>query len=117
MKYIKQQLLTIALFIPLLGECSSSNSFSLVSTSNELEIKNEPVTFNISISNDSTLKKHTYSNIKWVISDETHCKMIDHYNSMNNAYDSYWTFEIDKSGSYTINAYIDDLYSNNSLTI
>lgn len=116
MKYLKQKLLTIALFIPLLGGCSSSDSFSLATPSNELEIGSEPILFNVNISNDSTLKKHTYSDIKWDINDDTHCKMVE-YKNMNNAYDSYWSFKIDKSGSYSINAYIDDLYSSNSLTI
>lgn len=116
MKFRMKQLLLVTIFLPLFAGCSSSESFSLVTASNELELGSEPVMFNVGISDDSKLKKHLYSNAKWIISDETHCKVVKYNNELNIS-DSYWTFKIDKSGSYTIKAYIDDLYSSNDLTI
>lgn len=112
---IKKILLTSMIFIPLLVGCSSNDSFSLETESNELELGVNPVSFNVNISSESVLKDHSYSNIKWVINDESHCKLVN-YTEVD-LYNSSWTFEVNKTGLYTVQAYIDELYSTNSLTI
>ena len=120
MKKISKLILAVAISIggilSLSGcEKSEEDSFSIKTSETKYKLDATPIVVDFTLSEDSLLKSHDFSEIKWKVNDKV--EKFKSSTSSNDYLSTKWSFEFTSVGKYKVSASIGSLSSKNSLTI